>query len=106
MEKLKLKHLAGYLPYKLRGFAIHENNENVLLTGLGHRLGVTVDCNFTHKYGFTGKNFGIGNFKPILRPLSDLTKEIEHNGEKFVALEKLKGNGIYHYPDGFKIYLD
>jgi predicted nucleic acid-binding protein len=30
--------------------------------------------------------------KPILRPLSDLTKEIEVNGEKFVPLEKL-------YPD-------
>lgn len=28
-------------------------------------------------------------FKPILRPLSDLTKEIEHNGEKFVPSEKL-----------------
>ncbi len=25
-----------------------------------------------------------GDIKPILRPLSDLTKEIEHNGEKFV----------------------
>ena len=29
--------------------------------------------------------------KPILRPLSDLTKEIEHNGEKFIpALELIK----------------
>ena len=27
--------------------------------------------------------------KPILHPLSDLTKEIEHNGEKFVPTEKL-----------------
>lgn len=27
--------------------------------------------------------------KPLLRPLSDLTKEIEHNGEKFVPIQEL-----------------
>lgn len=27
---------------------------------------------------------------PILRPLSDLTKEIEHGGEKFVPIERLQ----------------
>lgn len=29
------------------------------------------------------------NFKPILRPLSDLTKEITHKGETFVPTKKL-----------------
>lgn len=29
------------------------------------------------------------DYKPILRPLSDLTKEIEHKGEKFVPIIKL-----------------
>ncbi len=29
-------------------------------------------------------------FIPILHPLSDLTKEIEHNGEKFVPIVKIK----------------
>ena len=39
-------------------------------------------------------NFGWGDAKnidevfPILHPLSDLTKEIEHKGEKFVPLEE------------------
>ena len=28
-------------------------------------------------------------YKPILRQLSDLTKPIEHNGEKFVPIEKI-----------------
>ena len=28
-------------------------------------------------------------YQPILRPLSDLTKEIEHNGEKFIPALKL-----------------
>lgn len=31
------------------------------------------------------------SYQPILRPLSDLTKQIEHNGEKFIpALELIK----------------
>ena len=29
------------------------------------------------------------SYQPILHPLSDLTKEIEHNGEVFVPMEKL-----------------
>lgn len=28
--------------------------------------------------------------KPILHPLSDLTKEIEHDGEKFVPMDSIK----------------
>lgn len=41
-------------------------------------------------------NFGWGDAKnidevfPILHPLSDLTKEIEHKGEKFVPIEKIQ----------------
>ena len=31
----------------------------------------------------------IDKFKPILHPLSDLNKEIEHNGERFVPLRRL-----------------
>ena len=31
----------------------------------------------------------IDKFKPILHPISDLTKEIEHNGEMFVPIVKL-----------------
>ena len=33
--------------------------------------------------------FLAAGFKPLLRPLSDLTKEIEHNGEKFVPLKEI-----------------
>lgn len=44
-------------------------------------------------------NFKTDKYKPILRPLSDLTKPIEHNGEKFVPIDKLKemndGDDIY-----------
>ena len=36
-------------------------------------------------------NRGIWNVKPICRPLSDLTKPIEHNGEKFVPIDNIEG---------------
>lgn len=36
-------------------------------------------------YGFIGSE----EFDIILHPLSDLTKEIEHNGERFIPLHKL-----------------
>ena len=36
-------------------------------------------------------------FKLILRPLSDLNKEIEHNGEKFVPKEGILGRHGYGY---------
>lgn len=32
---------------------------------------------------------------PILRPLSDLVREIEHNGEKFIPIDRL--NFLYDY---------
>ena len=63
---LELKHLASYLEHGLK-VKNHVNNITELTVGnLGHYLELQV--------------------KPILRPLSDLTKGIEHNGEKFVPL--------------------
>lgn len=40
-------------------------------------------------------NLNMGTYIPILRPLSDLTKEIEHNGEKFVPIDLLRKDGYY-----------
>lgn len=81
MEKLELKHLAGYLPYGLKG------NYNVS------------DVVPEYKYELRGKELRTDNIdfflqyaKPILRPLSDLTKEIEVNGEKFVPIDWLRKN--------------
>lgn len=82
--KLELKHLAPYLPYGLEAIYNEGNEENtvVSITGcclLFGKLHVQLE--------FKGGSDNIGmfdeDFKPILRPLSDLTKEIEHNGECF-----------------------
>mgnify|MGYP003609910729 CR=1 FL=1 len=73
--KLEIKHLAGYLPYGLicksnRGkYYIMDIYSNMRGSGIEKRE-ISAVLN--------------EEMKPILRPLSDLTKEIEHNGEKFV----------------------
>ena len=38
--------------------------------------------------------YGIVTCKPLLRPLSSLTEEIEHNGERFVPIEELQLQNI------------
>ena len=64
--KLELKHLAGYLPYGLKYKDIPEGYHKIRIL-----------------YIETIK-WCLDNGKPILRPLSDLTKKIEVNGEKFI----------------------
>lgn len=77
--KLDFKYLAPYLPFELKilyfGRAIKMN------AGLGSStnwIGITAVIQRQGK-----------DCMPILRPLSELTKEIEHNGEKFVPKETL-----------------
>jgi hypothetical protein len=77
---LTLEHLAPYLPY---GLKVQINNKTVELfkacaTSIETRPSV---------HGFTYCSFN--DFKPILRPLSDLTKEIDHNGETFVPKNRI-----------------
>lgn len=69
MNKIELKHVAGYLPYGLKMIS-----QNDFVAPLIRELRVD------------GFQFMIDTRKPILRPLSDLTKEIEVNGEKIVPV--------------------
>jgi len=78
--KLELKHLAPYLPYKLR-IQYQERNQ-VMNMGQGHSkhwIGIKSVLRWQDVNGEPPK--------PLLRPLSDLTKEIEHDGEKFVPAD-------------------
>lgn len=61
--KLELKHLAPYLPY---GLILIQEDLKTKVTLIGGML-----------------EGNIGTFKPILRPLSDLTKEIQVNERTF-----------------------
>ena len=70
MEKLELKHLAPYLPYKIKGrFQVKDVNEKAPVE-IRNKLLRTDNVDFFLRY-----------CKPILRPLSDLTKEeLLHQG--------------------------
>lgn len=79
MEKLTLKELSGYFPYGLKGISSEENLGAETVNGYslyGKNNQVCLTTNID--------DIDIEVFKPVLRPLSDLTKEITHNGETFV----------------------
>jgi len=79
--KLELKYLISYLPYKLKGnytlsdvIRLMESQRDEV-----RKKELAEDCvKFFRLY-----------CKPILRPLSDLTKEIDVNGEKFIPVNEL-----------------
>lgn len=72
--KIELKHLAGYLPYGLKTI----NNDNSEIMQLGGLSGDTAELLQIKGLG-TEEEYcrlsGFDEFKPILRPLSDLTNE-------------------------------
>jgi hypothetical protein len=72
--KLELKYLAPYLPYGLK-ITDGKNDTFSTLELKPQMLGVIEDVNQFYRW-FVSKDF-----KPILRPLSDLTKEIEGENE-------------------------
>jgi hypothetical protein len=75
--KIELNRLAGYLPYGLRidyGYSNPKNNTRY---------------NFKLNGTNISKVLNFEEFRPILRPLSDLTKEIEVDGERFVPMKEL-----------------
>lgn len=76
--KLELKHLAPYLPYGLKALSIDGFSVSIL----------GVDFTTNRILNINGdRTFTIAEIKPLLRPLSDLTKEIEIGGKKFVPME-------------------
>jgi len=89
MNKLTIKELAPYLPYglKVQHTSFYEFGENIVALDILESL--CTDCatfEMSKHYYLTDIEDNECEIKPILRPLSDLTKEIEHNGEKFVPI--------------------
>ena len=80
MEKLTIEKLAPYLPYGVKFYSITNKAKTVLSHG-------TIQI----KEGFGGVNHILTSdkYKIALRPLSMLTEEIEHEGERFVPIEKI-----------------
>lgn len=100
MEKLELKHLAPYLPYNLLFVAEAKTWQLTCISTVQEypiwaenrwdEDKLTFNPRINVKSTDSGRGFLLSEIKPILRPLSDLTKEIKHNGEKFVPLERLR----------------
>ncbi len=83
--KLELKHLAAYLPY---GLKVLHTKKNMILIISGIYFETNKDEYFKYRL-LNWEHIVLSNeAKPILRPLSDLTKEIEVNGG-FVPKERL-----------------
>lgn len=92
--KLELKHLTPYLPYGLKAEMINYKKDYVgkqydKIIGI-HGWSKNKDwCCLTDG----GSKPSLNDIKPILRPLSDLTNDIEVNGEKFVPIVNLNTQG-------------
>lgn len=84
---LELKHLAPYLPYGITIRVFREGQslfvEDILISG------EMLDYLFENSEHRRHSRF---IYKPILHPLSDLTKPITHNGETFVPIYELFKN--------------
>jgi len=99
MKKLELKHLSSYLPYGLKIKTTYGWDTMKTLNDWS----INGDCEVAYCY----ETEDTTDFKPILRPLSDLTKEIEVNGEKFIPIEEFGDfNGFYSTGLGDRIYFD
>lgn len=89
--KLKLEHLALYLPYRLK-----VKVEDYKCDYVGREFDEVIGLHQWDKSGLLwsvltdgGAKPSVEKVKPILRPLSDLVKEIEVNGEKFIPFDLL-----------------
>lgn len=83
-QQLTIEHLAPYLPY---GLNIMHTEKNMMLIISGAYFEANTDNHFKYKLLNWESTVKSTEAKPLLRPLSDLTKEIEHNGKRFIPIE-------------------
>lgn len=91
-NKLALEHLAKHLPYGLKIMNHYIDDEHLFEDDKISTLGATSNCILKSDSSSTISIYSVleHQFKPILRPLSDLTKEITNNGETLVPVEIIK----------------
>lgn len=83
-EKLTLKELAGYLPYKLKCKVRVFDNLIFEIVGLNE-----FEVEVKGRLKSVTEWYSYEDIFPIVFRISDLTKEITHNGETFLPIEKL-----------------
>jgi len=85
MEKLELKHLAPYLPYSLK--VIMEGKKTNIAWMSTKNIAV-IRPSGIGDYKKISWKYAHLNIKPILRPLLDLTIDIEINGNYYLGLDE------------------
>jgi hypothetical protein len=88
MKKLELKHLAPYLPYELK-FLYNGNIYKMRWINSNGDIDYDSQNDFINPFPPNIFSKELDVVKLMFRPLSDLTKEIEVNGEKFIPINKL-----------------
>lgn len=84
MDKLTLEHLAPFLTYAIR-VCIGKTERNLTAISLDSPFVFVSACKGSREKEMVS----IEQIKPILRPLSDLTKEIEQNEKRFVPISAI-----------------
>jgi len=110
-DKLELKNLAPYLPYKLK---CTNSKESYLQTG-EDRTGILEQLSIQDEDSIImGENgyfiVDVSEITPILRPLYDIEKEISINGEKFIPrqrfIEKTKPKNMIGHDKSIDRHID
>lgn len=98
MEKLQINHLAPYLPYGLKCQIDLGQNEIVVTDSWGLKTG----SDYPASYYDEGKRYGLmmSQIKPLLRPLSDLYKEMEDGIVPIVEIAREMGLKFVRYDFG------
>jgi hypothetical protein len=88
MKQLTIEHLAAYLPYgvKVSCKLFADQRSDLPLVVLNPFADI--------RHGITINDVQHYDGRLILRPLSQLTEVIEHNGERFVPMERIKELGL------------
>ena len=84
-DTIKLHEICGYLPYNL-SIGYFFNGKHICNAPMVSSM---IYNSYADEIPLSIVVSGDESFKPLLRPLSDLTKEIEHNGKRFVPIVKL-----------------
>ncbi|MDV3882961.1 hypothetical protein CMU04_06470 [Elizabethkingia anophelis] len=108
MDKLELKDIAPYIGYELNFYCEDTESGEYEILGVS-KIDLSMELFEIGSCDYTWDNIGNDSkgviCKPILRPMSDLTKEITHNGETFVPMEKL-AQIAFERLDTFHIHSD
>jgi hypothetical protein len=86
--KLEIKHIVPYLPYELK-FLYHGNIYKIRWINSIGDIDYDSEIDFINPFPPNIFSKELDLVKLMFRPLSDLNKEIEVNGERFVPIERL-----------------